>query len=209
MTCSLCLTTSPKILFLTVFSQGASTSLRPHTTPRSTYLRSIQATNCSSCAPCTQPGITLWKESQQLKMAQHWLETMTCSSTVPRPAPADNAAPPTKPAETNAETRETDKPGSTTRKGPCQGMLFRLPWFVKLRFLMVITLSLILALSLSHYKFLISWPCLFDRCTPALTLWTKQLFSRAWTLTKNSLSHHPDLMQVKPSSSILTNIALT
>ena len=134
MTCSLCLTTSPKILFLTVFSQGASTSLRPHTTPRSTYLRSIQATNCSSCAPCTQPGISLWKESQQLKMARHWLETMTCSSTVPRPAPADNAAPPTKPAETNAETGETDKPGSTTRKGPCQGMLFRLPWFVKLRF---------------------------------------------------------------------------
>ena len=135
MTCSLCLTTSPKILFLTVFSQGASTSLRPHTTPRSAYLRSIQATNCSSCAPCPQSGITLSQESsvnpesQQLKMARHRPELipMICSSTVPCPAPADNAAPPTKSAETNAETRETDQPGSTTRKGPCQGMLFRLP----------------------------------------------------------------------------------
>ena len=111
----------PKDTFLNSSSQGASTSLRPHTTPRSTYLRSIQATNCSSCAPCTQPGISLLKVSQQVKMARHWLETMTCSSTVPRPAPADNAAPATKPAETNAKTRETDKPGSTTRKGPCQG----------------------------------------------------------------------------------------
>ena len=201
----------PKDPFLNSSSQGASTSLRPHTTPRSAYLRSIQATNCSSCPPCTQSGIPLLKESRHLKMARHRPELipMICSSTVPCPAPADNAAPPTKSAETNAETRETDQPGSTTRKGPCQGMLFRLPWFVRLPFLMVSTLLLILALSLSHYESLISWPCLFDRCTPALTLWTRQLFSQAWTLIKNSLSHHQDLMQVEPSSSTCTNIALT
>merc|ERR1712014_504719 len=71
---------------------GASTSLRPHTTSRSTYLRSIQATNCSSCAPGTQP--------------------------VPRPAPADNATPPTKPAETNERPGKQINLGQRPGKGP-------------------------------------------------------------------------------------------